>query len=68
MYSLDGRADSLEKTEVERLESRSEKGETEDKIVGWYHQHDGNESEQTQKIVKDRKPDVYGPWVRKELT
>ena len=26
---------------------QEEKGETEDKIVGWYHQHDGNEFEQT---------------------
>ena len=31
-----------------------EKGTTEDEIVGWYHQLNGNEFEQTQGDVKDR--------------
>ena len=35
---------------------QEEKGETEDKMVGWLHQLNGHESEQTVEIVKDREP------------
>ena len=39
------RADSLEKTLI--LGKIEEKGTTEDKMVGWHHQLNGRESEQT---------------------
>ena len=41
------RVDSLEKDPVARKDWRQEKWTTEDKIVGWYHQLNGHEFEQT---------------------
>ena len=46
------RADSLEKTLMQE-----EKGMTEDEMVGWHHQLDGQEFEQALKVVMDR-----GAW------
>ena len=48
---LMGRADSLEKkknSDAEKDWRQEEKGMTEDKMVGWHHQHNGHEFEQTQ--------------------
>ena len=47
------RADSLEKTlMLGKIEGK--KGATEDEIVGWYHQLNGHEFEQTWEMVKDK--------------
>ena len=42
------RADSLEKTlRLGKIEGRRRKGTTEDEMVGWHHQLNGHEVEQT---------------------
>jgi len=42
------RADSLEKTlMLGKIEGRRRRGATEDEMVGWHHQLNGHESEQT---------------------
>ena len=42
------RADSLEKTPMlGKIEGRRRKGKTEDEMVGWHHQLNGHELEQT---------------------
>ena len=42
------RADSLEKTLMPgKIEGRRRSGVTEDEMVGWHHQLNGHESEQT---------------------
>ena len=42
------RADSLEKTlMLEKIEGRRRRGATEDETVGWHHQLNGHEFEQT---------------------
>ena len=49
------RADSLEKTlMLGKTEVQEEKGATEDEMVGWHHQLNGHEFEQTQGDMKDR--------------
>ena len=40
------RANSLEKTDVQKDWRQEEKGTTEDEMVGWYHQFNGQEFEQ----------------------
>ena len=40
------RVDSLEKTDAGKDWGQEEKGTTEDEIVGWHHQLDGDEFEQ----------------------
>ena len=37
-----------------KIEGRRRRGVTEDEMVGWQHQFNGHEFEQTQEIVKDR--------------
>ena len=42
------RTDSLEKTlMLGKIEDRRRRGMTEDKMVGWHHQHNGHDLEQT---------------------
>ena len=41
------RADSLEKTDAKKDRMLEEKGMTENEMVGWHHQLNGHESEQT---------------------
>ena len=44
------RADLLEKTLIlEKIEGRTEKGVTEDEMVGWHHRLKGHEFEQTRR-------------------
>ena len=41
---------------------------TEDEMVGWHHQHDGHESEQTPGDSEGQGGlACYSPWGRKEL-
>ena len=40
------RTDSLEKTDLGKIESKEEKWTTEDKMVGWHHRRNGHEFEQ----------------------
>ena len=40
------RTDSLEKTDLGKIESKEEKWTTEDKMVGWHHRRNGLEFEQ----------------------
>ena len=44
---LMGKADLLEKTLMLRNTDQEEKGMTEDEMVGWHHQVNGHEFEQT---------------------
>ena len=47
-YHLIGRADSMEKTlMLGKIEGRRTRQATEDEIVGWHHQLNGHEFEQT---------------------
>ena len=41
------RANSLEKTDAGKDRGQEEKGTTEDEMVGWHHQLNGHEFEQT---------------------
>ena len=46
---FNGRANSLERTlMLGKIEGKRRRGETEDEMVGWHHQLDGCEMEQTQ--------------------
>ena len=40
---------------------QEEKGRTEDEVVGWHHQLNGHEFEQT-RGDSERKPGVLQPW------
>ena len=48
------RTDSLEKTLMLGKIEGKRRRETKDKMVEWYHQLNGHESEQLQETVKDR--------------
>ena len=48
------RTDSLEKTDAGKDWRQEEKGMTEDKMVGWYHQLGGHEFAKLQELVMDR--------------
>ena len=48
------RTDSLEKTDLGKIESKEEKWTTEDKMVGWHHRLNGHEFEQLREMVTDR--------------
>ena len=52
------RADSLEKTKAGKIEGKRRLGMTEDERVGWHHQLNGHNFEQTQEIMRVRKPGV----------
>ena len=61
---LIGRTDSLEKTlMVGKIERATEKGKTEDEMVGWHHRLNGHEFEHTLR-VGDRQGCLacYRPW------
>ena len=61
------RADSLEKTLMLGKIRREEKGMTEDKIVGWHHQLNGHEFEETLGVGDAQEGLVCcSPWGRKE--
>ena len=64
------RVDSLEKTlMLEKIEGRKRKGMTEDKIVGWHHQLNGHEFEQTPGKCEGQGNLVcYSPWGHNEWT
>ena len=50
------RTDSFEETlMLGKIEGRRRRGNSEDEMVGWHHQHNGHKFEQTG-IVKDREP------------
>ena len=63
------RTDSLEKTlMLGRIEGGEEKGTTEDEMVGWHHQLNGHESEQTLGVGDGQgSPVCCSPWGHKEL-
>ena len=47
---------------------KEEKGTTEDKMVGWHHQVDGHEFEQTLGVGDGQGGlECYSPWAHKEL-
>ena len=62
------RADSLEKTLIlGKTEGKRRRGETEDEMVGWHHQLDGCELEQTQEDSKRQGSLASSsPWGSKE--
>ena len=62
------RADSLEKTlMLGNIESRRRKGATENEMVGWHHQLNGHEFEQTLEISEGQGSLVCcSPWGLKE--
>ena len=63
------RTDSLEKTlMLGRIEGGEEKGTTKDEMVGWHHQLNGHESEQTLGVGDGQgSPECCSPWGHKEL-
>ena len=62
------RADSLEKTNPGKDWRQEEKGTTEDKMVGWHHQVNGHEFEQTPGDTEGQGILVCcSPWGHKEL-
>ena len=63
------RTDSLEKTlMLGRIEGGEEKGTTKDEMVGWHHQLNGHESEQTLGVGDGQgSPVCCSPWGHKEL-
>ena len=62
------RVDSLEKTlMLGKIEGRKRRGETEDDMVGWHHQLNGPESEQTPGDSEGQESLVCcSPWGHKE--
>ena len=62
------RANSLEKTPVlVNIEGQEDKGATEDKMVGWHHQLNGHEFEQTPEDSEGQgSPACCSPWGHKE--
>ena len=61
------RADSLEKTDAGRDWGQEEKGTTEDEMVGWHHQLNGYEFEQSLGVgVGQRGLVCCGPWGHRE--
>ena len=57
----------LETTDAEKDWGKEEKGVTEDEIVGWHHQLNGYESEQTQGASEGQGSlTCYSPWCHKE--
>ena len=67
---LMGRADSTEKTlMLGKIEGRKRMGQPEDEIVGWHHQLNGHEFEQTVGDSEGQGSLVCGsPWGRKSRT
>ena len=62
------RADSLEKTLMLGKIEAGEKGKTEDEMVGWYHQLNGYEFEQTLGDSEGQGSSACcNPWGCKEL-
>ena len=62
------RVDSLEKTVAGRDWGQEEKGTTEDKMAGWHHRLDGDESEWTPGIGDGQGGLAWcDSWGRKEL-
>ena len=62
------RAHSLEKTlMLGKIEGRMRKGVTENEMIGWHHQLNGHESEQTLGDSEEQGSLVCcSPWGRKE--
>ena len=62
------RADSFEKTlSPGKIEGREKKGMTEDEMVGWHHQLNGHEFEQTPRDAEGQGSlACCSPWGRKE--
>ena len=62
------RVDSLEKTlMLGKIEGRKRRGETEDDMVGWHHQLNGPESEQTPGDSEGQESLVCcSPWGHKQ--
>ena len=62
------KANSLEKTPMlEKIEGRRRSGVTEDGMVGWYHQHNGPEFEQTARDSDGQGSlKCFSPWGSKE--
>ena len=62
------RTDSLEKTlMLGKIEGRRRSGVTEDEMVGWHHQPDGHEFEQTPGDSEENGSlGGYSPWGRTE--
>ena len=64
--SLIQRTNSLEKTlMLGKTEDKEEKGATEDEMVGWHHQFNGHEFEQT--LGDSGSLVCCSPWGHKEL-
>ena len=62
------RVDSLEKTDSGRDWGQEEKGTTEDEMVGWHHQLNGHEFEQTPGDSEGQGSlACCSPWGHKEL-
>ena len=62
------RANSLEKTLMLGNTGQEEKMAAEDKMVGWHHQLNGHEFEQTPGVSGgQRSLEGYSPWGRREL-
>ena len=63
------KVDSLEKTlMLGKVEGGRRRGPTEDEMVGWHHQLDGHEFEQTWGDSEGQgSPACCSPWGRKEL-
>ena len=63
------RTDSLEKTDLGKIESKEEKWTTEDKMVGWHHRLNGHEFEQVLGVDDAQGSLVcYSAWGRKSRT
>ena len=61
------RADSLEKIlMLGKIEGKEEKGKIKDEMVGWHHQLDGHEFEQTSGVGDGQGSLAGSPWGRKE--
>ena len=61
------RADPLEKINAGKDWRQEEKGTTEDKMVGWHHQVNGHEFEQTPGDTGQGSLVCCSPWGHKEL-
>ena len=57
----------MEKTlTLGKIEGKRRSGATEDEVVGWHHQLDGHEFEQTQEDSGQGNLVCRSPWGRKE--
>ena len=63
------RVDSLEKSlMLGKIEGKRRRGPTEDETVGWHHQLNGHEFEQTSGDSEEKESlSCCSPWSRKEL-